>query len=152
MRHVRIVNGDWSRVCTTGAAHTIPVRQGGHAGLFLDPPYDTGIRASKLYDHESDGASLPDAVRAWAIKAGDNPRNRIVVAGYDVEHVELEEHGWTVHEWFTAGFLAGGMGNVNQGDGTHQQHRERLWASPHCLDPDPDPPAHEQLDMWAAGT
>ena len=75
--------------------------------------------------------------------------------GFQIDHINgvkddnrLEEHGWTVHEWFTAGFLSGGMGNVNQGDGTHQQHRERLWASPHCLNPDPDPPAHEQLDMW----
>lgn len=43
------------------------------------------------------------------------------------------EHGWTVHEWFAPGFLTGGMGNIDvDGDG-HQQHRERLWSSPHCL-------------------
>jgi site-specific DNA-adenine methylase len=128
LRHVRIVNGDWTRVVTTGAAHTIPVRQGaGPAGIFLDPPYDSNERAGGLYAAGHDSGNVADDVRNWATAAGTNPRNRIVIAGYDTEHVELEDHGWTVHEWFTAGYLTGGMGNV--GDG-HQQGRERLWASP----------------------
>jgi site-specific DNA-adenine methylase len=128
LSHVRIVNGDWTRVVTSGAAHTIPVRQGdGPAGIFVDPPYDNAERSKGLYGH--DDGSVAARVRHWATKAGDNPRNRIVIAGYDTEHTELEQHGWTVHEWFTDGYLTGGMGNTG---GEHQQHRERLWASPHC--------------------
>jgi hypothetical protein len=138
LRHVRIVNGDWKRVCTTGAMWTIPVRMSdGHVGVFLDPPYDLGERARGLYAQDTDGDSIPTAVRQWCIANGANPRNRIVLAGYDTEHADLEAHGWTVHEWFADGYLTGGMGNVDTSeDGGHQQHRERLWASPHCLDPD----------------
>ena len=42
-------------------------------------------------------------------------------------------------EWFREGFLKGGMANtgkVMDEDGEavgKQQHRERLWLSPHCL-------------------
>jgi hypothetical protein len=124
LRHVRIVNGDWARVCTTGAAHTLPVRQGeGPVGIFVDPPYANAERAKGLYGH--DCGNVAADVQAWALAAGDNPRTRIVLAGFDVEHTALEEHGWTVHEWYERGFLTGGMGE--------QAERDRLWASPHCL-------------------
>jgi len=72
-------------------------------------------------------------------KWGDNPKYRIVLAGFDCEHVELESHGWKVYEWFRPGLLRGGMGNVKRTNSSApggQQHRERLWASPHCLIPD----------------
>ena len=128
LRHVRILNGDWTRTVTTGAAHTLPVRQGnGPAGVFLDPPYDNNERVSGLYG-EDDGTVAADC-RRWCAENGDNPKFRIVLAGYDTEHTDLERHGWTVHEWYTDGFLTGGYGNI---DGTSQQKRERLWASPHC--------------------
>ena len=124
LRHVRILNGDWTRLCTHGAMHTLPVRQGGHVGVFLDPPYAGDMRASGLYAH--DHGTLAAAVRAWCLANGDDPQNRVVLAGYDSEHPELEAAGWTVHEWFVRdSVLAGGMGD--------QQHRERVWASPHCL-------------------
>jgi hypothetical protein len=147
LRHVRIVNGDWTRVVTTGAAHTIPVRMGdGPAGIFLDPPYDSTIRSKGLYTASADDGSVAAQCREWALKVGGDAKWRIVLAGYDVEHAELEQHGWTVHEWFTEGYLTGGMGNVDTSeDGGHQQHRERLWASPHCL------PLHtpaQQGSLW----
>ena len=132
LRHVRICNGDWARVCTTGALHTFRVRTGGICGVFLDPPYDNAERAKGLYS--ADDGSVAAVCRAWAIEAGKDPRTRIVLAGYDVEHGELERHGWTVHEWYTRdGLLAGG---INKASG----HRERLWASPHCLAPQRDDP------------
>ncbi len=135
LRHVRIINGDWSRVCTTGAAHTLPIRQGhGPCAFFLDPPYSAEAgRDMTLYAMES--GSVAHDVREWCVKNGANPLNRIVLAGFDTEHAELEAHGWTVHEWFAAGHLQGGMGNVrkDKSKGGHQQKRERLWASPHCL-------------------
>jgi hypothetical protein len=124
LRHVRILNGDWTRLCTQGAMHTLPVRQGGHVGVFLDPPYAGDIRASGLYAY--DHGTLAAAVRAWCLANGNDPQNRVVLAGYDSEHPELETAGWTCHEWFVRdSVLAGGMGD--------QQHRERVWASPHCL-------------------
>jgi len=137
LRHVRICNGDWSRVCTTGAMHTLSVRTGGICGVFLDPPYDNAERAKGLYS--ADDGSVADACRAWAIKAGQNPRNRIVLAGYDLEHKELLEHGWREYEWYQRdGLLTGG---INKASGP----RERLWASPHCLLPDAQP---EQLGLF----
>ena len=70
-------------------------------------------------------------VRAWCLANGDNPLFRIVLAGFEGEHGSaLVDAGWTEHEWFTGGFLTGGMGNVGK---KHQMHRDRLWASPHCL-------------------
>ena len=135
LRHVRVLNGDWSRLVTTGAAWTLPVRQGkGPAGVFVDPPYaDTAGRATDLY--ASDSLSVAHDVREWAVRVGDDPKWRIVLAGFDGEH-DMSAAGWTEHEWFTAGFLTGGMANTGgEGHAGHQQHRERLWASPHCVAP-----------------
>lgn len=139
LRHVRILNGDWSRLVTTGAAWTLPVRSGkGPAGVFLDPPYaDTAGRSDGLYAAES--LTVAHDVRSWCIANGDNPKFRIVLAGFEGEHDDengedaLVAAGWTCHEWFVAGHLTGGMANIGS-DGT-QQHRERLRASPHCLAP-----------------
>ena len=123
IRHVRIVNGDWRRVCTIGVIKTLPVRNGGKAGVFFDPPYSLGERADGLYGHDTDG--IANAVREWCVANGDDRDLRIVLAGFDTEHVALEARGWSVVEWFTDGHLTGGMGD--------QQHRERLWLSPHCV-------------------
>ena len=133
LRHVRILNGDWRRAVTAGASQTLPVRMGGHAGIFLDPPYaDTAGRADGLY--AVDDLSVAHDVRRWCVDNGDNPKLRIVLAGFDGEHgTGLTDAGWREIEWFKAGFLTGGMGNTGQGDNTHQQARERLWLSPHCL-------------------
>jgi hypothetical protein len=57
-----------------------------------------------------------------------------VFACYESEHDdELADLGWTEHEWHT-----GEMGGYGA-SGTGQQHRERLWASPHCLSPMVEP-------------
>ena len=81
-----------------------------------------------------DDGSVAAAVRAWCIEHGRDKDLRIVLAGYDSEHGELAAAGWTEHEWFTDGYLTGGMSNT-AGSGKHQQARERLWASPGCLSP-----------------
>jgi hypothetical protein len=132
LRHVRILNGDWRRACTGGATKSLSVRMGGGtAGLFLDPPYGD-VREADLY--AVDSQTVAADVRAWCLKNGHDPKLRILLAGFDVEHVELEAHGWRVVEWFRPGFLKGGM--AQQGEDGHQQGRERLWLSPHCLRPD----------------
>jgi hypothetical protein len=140
LRHVRIVNGDWQRVCTSGVLKTLNVRQKeGVAGVFLDPPYDLGERTKNLYGHDT--AGIADDVREWCLRNGDDPEYRIVLAGFDTEHQSLESHGWIAHEWFKNGFLAGGYGD--------QAHRERLWSSPHCLTICEEVPAQHDLFFTA---
>ncbi len=132
LRHVRILNGDWKRCVTGGASKILTVRQGhGPCGVFLDPPYAASAgRSGDIYACED--LSVAHDVAAWAIEHGEDPQYRIVVAGFDGEHgARFTDAGWTVQEWFKAGFLRGGMANQNKNG--HQQARERLWLSPHCL-------------------
>lgn len=133
LRHVRILNGDWTRAVTNGASHPLSVRQGGIAGYFADPPYaDTADRTDGLYS--SDSLTVAHDVREWALRAGTDPQNRIVVAGFEGEHGSaFTDAGWREVEWFKDGYLTGGM--ANQSADGHQQARERLWLSPHCAKP-----------------
>jgi DNA adenine methylase len=116
--------GDWSRVCGPS------VRRAGGAicGVFLDPPYDLDMRAS-VYTCETPAAR---EAMEWAAANGNEPGLRIVLAGYDGEHNDLESKGWRVFEWKTRG----GYGSQGDGRGAENRHRERLWVSPHCLRPD----------------
>jgi hypothetical protein len=127
LRHVRILHGDWSRAVTSGATQTLRVRQGkGPVGVFLDPPYSLDVRAEC---YSVDSGTVAAEVREWCREHGPDPRYRIVLAGFAGEgHEDL---GWREVEWFAKGFLRGGMGNT--GKNGHQQKRERLWLSPHCL-------------------
>ena len=116
LRHVRILNGDWKRAVTSGAALTLPVRmkKDGACGIFLDPPYaNTASRADKLYAEDS--LSVAHDVRAWCLEHGSNTKMRIVLAGFDGEHNDLERHGWRSVEWYRGGFLKGGMANTAGG-------------------------------------
>jgi DNA adenine methylase len=134
LRHVRIINGDWQRVCTGGALKILTVRQDkGSAGIFLDPPYGTGAgRSSDLYS--SDDLDVAAAVADWCLANGSDKDYRIVLAGFSGEgHERLEAAGWTTKEWFKSGFLKGGM--AQQGAMGTNQNKERLWLSPHCLRP-----------------
>jgi hypothetical protein len=134
LRHVRILNGDWKRAVTGGVTLTIQVRGGhGPCGVFLDPPYaDTANRDRGIYSQDS--LTVAHDVREWALANGNDKRYRIVVAGFDGEHgTAFTDAGWREVEWFEKGYLGGGMGNIARNGTTSQQHRERLWLSPHCL-------------------
>ena len=143
LRHVRVLNGDWSRVCTDGALKSLPVRQGGVCGVFVDPPYaDTAGRAD-VYSHEDQ--QVAHRVREWALGHTDSKWLRVVMAGFEGEHDgAFEAAGWRAVEWFRAGHLKGGMGNVGA-NGT-QMHRDRLWLSPSCLAPADE----RQTSLWGA--
>jgi DNA adenine methylase len=121
MAEVRVACGDWSRV--TGPS--VLTVSGGICGVFLDPPYSRSLRTD-VYANESDCAV---DVLAWAKANGNNPKLRICLAGYEGEHNDLQDLGWHVLEWKTAG------GFSNQGDqrGRENTKKERLWFSPHCL-------------------
>lgn len=128
LKNVRICNGDWGRIVTRGA-----LNYGSTVGVFLDPPYSSGTgRDMTLYREES--GDVAHDVRAWCIENGDNPRYRIVLAGYRGEHDELEQIGWTAHGWHAGASYqttaSAGTGNDNN------RKLETLWLSPHCLKPE----------------
>lgn len=126
LRDTRIACGDWTRV--TGPA--VLDAGGGLTGVFLDPPYAQAERAD-VYAMESPVAA---DVRKWCVDNGANPTLRIVLAGYDGEHNELEAIGWQVFEWKARG----GYGSQGDGRGRENAARERLWLSPHCMGVAPD--------------
>jgi hypothetical protein len=100
---------------------------------FLSAYADTAERMGNIYTH--DDLQVAHAAREWAIKAGTDPKIRIVFAGFDDEHgTAFTDAGWREIEWYKAGFLKGGMGNVG-GTGNTQMTRDRLWLSPNCLEP-----------------
>jgi site-specific DNA-adenine methylase len=126
LRDVRIACGDWTRV--TGPS--VLDAGGGITGIFLDPPYAQAERAD-VYAMES---PVSTDVRKWCAANGDNPAVRIVLAGYDGEHNDLEARGWQTFEWKARG----GYGSQGDGRGRENAARERLWLSPHCMGVAPD--------------
>ena len=101
--------------------------------MFLDPPYGHAADRSDCYACEDKDVAVK--VYDWCKKHTDS-KYRIVLAGFDGEHLDLEGMGWRVVEWYKSGFLQGGMGNV--GTRGTQQRRERLWCSPACVEPETD--------------
>jgi len=127
LRYVRVVCGDWTRVCGGTWQDKI-----GDAGIFFDPPYGVQDRDVTIYHHDS--TSVAAQVEDWCLDRGDNPTHRIVVAGYIEEHSRLQEAGWRVEQWKTIG----GYGNVSRNgkednQGKINRTREALFFSPHCL-------------------
>lgn len=122
LRYVRVVCGDWSKVCGGNWQDKT-----GTVGLFFDPPYGVVNRDTKIYRHDS--TDIAKDVMDWCLERGDKPTYRIVLAGYD-EYGELLKHGWTKHGWKTRG----GYANTAHGNSRGKKNRERetLWFSPHC--------------------
>jgi len=122
LHRVRITCGDWRRVVQPSV--TRATAGNGTRAIFLDPPYAT---SGDLYHHGDDDGSLSADVRRWAAQAArDDQELRLVLCGYDDEHDELLNDGWTVAE----GRAGGGAGySKNPANG----RRERLWASPACV-------------------
>ena len=123
LRRVRVCCGDWARVVTNGATS-----HGGTVGVFLDPPYLGDVRTSDLYS--VDDHTIAHAVREWALSKGDDPRFRIVLAGYEDEHEALIPPTWR-----RIAYSANAAYNSHAGGGKNKdnRHKERLWLSPHCL-------------------
>lgn len=118
LQRVRITCGSWERVVTPAATRAGTGGDGTRA-LLLDPPYAT---SGDLYAHTD--ADVAARVREWCIAA--DPALRIVLCGYDTEHDELLNYGWTV----TEGKSGGGAGYAKRSD---NGRRERLWMSPACI-------------------
>jgi site-specific DNA-adenine methylase len=129
LRRVRVCCGDWSRVVTNGA-----LSFGDTVGIFLDPPYLGDVRAKDLY--RVDNHDISNQVREWAIANGDNPRYRIVLAGYEDEHALKMPDSWRKHS-YKANRAYGSSGNPDS-DNASNRNNERLWFSSTCLEPQPE--------------
>lgn len=108
-----IFAGDWSD-CVTPAV--LRSANGAPIGVFLDPPYGTD-RQADLYG--VDTYEIAAQTNQWCLTNGADRQLRIVLAGYDGEHNNLERHGWQVAAWSSQ-------------TGGESRHAERLWTSPHC--------------------
>ncbi len=122
LRYVRVVCGDWSRVCGGNWQDNR-----GDVGLYFDPPYSTAAnRQAGIYS--TDSLTVADDIRAWCLERGDRPTYRIVLSGYYEEHESLLSAGWTVRRWKAAkGYSRNGS------QAAKNTEREALFISPHCL-------------------
>jgi len=127
LRNVRVVCGDWSRVCGGDWQH----KSGIPVGIFFDPPYsDVADRTAGIYAEDS--LQVAHDVQQWCLKRGNRKKYRIVLAGYYDEHKELLQYGWRAHHWKSGG----GYGNTSgakQTRGKTNRHKECLFLSPHCV-------------------
>ena len=128
LQRVRITCGDWRRVLSPAVTRAGAGGDGAQAVL-MDPPYAT---SGDLYAAAT--ATSAVAVREWCRQAP--PDLRVVLCGYDTEHDDLLDHGWTV----TAGKAGGGSGYNSD---PRAGRRERLWLSPACI-------THHQASLWGA--
>jgi len=124
LRRVRVVCGDWTRVCSGDWQD-----DRGTCGIFYDPPYgEAANRDKEIY--QEDSLEVAAAVREWCRERAERKTYRIVLAGYYEEHESLLDDGWTVHRWSAhGGFANKGKG---KGPGSVNRHREALFFSPHC--------------------
>jgi len=122
LRRVRVVCGDWARVCGGDWQD----KKWPTVGMFFDPPYSAEAnRDNNIYRHES--LTVAHDVREWCIERGRRDNYRIVVTGYAGEHEELLQHGWTFERWETRG----GYGNQDGGENENSK-KEVIWYSPYC--------------------
>ena len=126
LRDVRVCCGDWARVVTRGA-----LSYGARVGVFVDPPYLGAVRTADLY--ATDDHHIANGVREWCLANGDDPRLRIVLAGYSDEHDHLIPKSWRRHRWSTSAAYSTTASAARQ-DGNHANRgNEVLWISPHCV-------------------
>lgn len=135
LRHVRVCCGDWRRVL----GDSVTIHKAAVTGILLDPPYSHSERDKDLY--AEDARWVATEVREWCLEHGDDPRLRIALCGLEGEHTIIEEHGWTVETWQANG----GYGNRNGGDMNGNKHRERIWFSPACIQPEREPSLFEGI-------
>ena len=119
LRHVRITCGDWQRVLTPSVSRATAGNS--IIGILLDPPYSIG---GHLYAETDGHATIADRCREWCTTA--NPDHRIILCGFNTDHDDLLDHGWTKHE----GKSGSGAGYNTDGKAGR---REQLWFSPACI-------------------
>jgi len=126
LRRVRVCCGDWSRVVTDGA-----MSAGSTVGVFLDPPYLGAVRDKNVY--RTDDHNISNAVRQWCLDRQDDPRIKIVLAGYSDEHDHLIPQTWRRHRYSAVASYntSASSKKLNSGNAANR-HKEVLWFSPSC--------------------
>lgn len=125
MRDVVVMHGEWSRAVTEASLFQ-GLGPKDKVAVLLDPPYNpaTQVAKRKTYVEQRDG--LAEEAMAWAIAHGDDPRLRIALCGYEGAYSMPD--AWTKVSWESRGYAF----SEKQGE---QRKMERVWFSPHCLDP-----------------
>lgn len=121
LRRVRVCCGDWKRVLTPSVTSYIGV-----TGVFLDPPYDHDLR-ERCYAQDH---NVSVEVREWALEHGDDEDLRIALCGYEDEHGAHMPSSWECVKWKAHG------GYSRSERGVENRAQERIWFSPHCLQPE----------------
>lgn len=132
LRDVRVCCGDWSRVISDGA-----LSYGATVGILLDPPYteDENVTGN-LYGNCI--STLARDARDWAIRNGQDRRLRIVLCGYETEHIEAMPASWRmVRGQATAAYQTRARAGATQRGNQENRHKERLWFSPGCVEREP---------------
>jgi DNA adenine methylase len=127
---MKIVSGDWRRVLGPSTLGVDSHHGLTPTGVFLDPPYAFDVR-SKIRLYAEDGATVSADARRWALKHGDDPRLRVVLAGYEGEHDM--PGSWRCVAWKSQG-------------ASQNADKERLWLSPHCLGGTASEPLYHRAD------
>jgi DNA adenine methylase len=92
-----ICNGSWERVLTESYLDYGKKE----VAIFLDPPYDPQLtsRKEKIYGSVSDiKNTISSDVREWC-KNVKHENYKVILCGYDCEHDELLDIGWTKLPW-----------------------------------------------------
>ncbi len=126
LRYVRVVCGDWTRVCGGNWQDRV-----GTVGMFFDPPYAVEDRHQNVYHHDS--ITVGKDVEKWCLERGALSSYRIVVAGYSDEYKTLVEAGWRTKAWKASGGYANTAQKDSDAIGKKNRHREMLFFSPHCV-------------------
>lgn len=123
LENTKICCLDWKRLFNEGVQWQ---DYGGtrKAAIFFDPPYSNARRGG-LY--RKDSYEVYKEVNEFCIKNADRKTYKIVVAGYEGEHNNLEDYGYTKYEWHAHGGYSN-LGNVV----SDNRLKERLWASKSC--------------------
>ncbi|MHB1777981.1 MAG: hypothetical protein ACYCU7_18640 [Acidimicrobiales bacterium] len=84
--------------------------------------------------YASDDHNIAHEVRQWCLANGNNPRYRIVLAGYSAEHDHLIPDTWRRIRWSAS---AAYQTSTSSGGNKDNRHCEVLWCSPYALDDTP---------------
>lgn len=123
LRNVKVLCGDWSRVCVNCIIKNYPT------AIFLDPPYRD---YANCYNQKVVNDEVEDFCKKWE----DKPNVKIVLCGYEGEY-NLPK--WTQEKWKANVSWSGGKGGNNE-----KRSKETLWISPSCAKETP-----EMNDMFA---
>jgi len=121
LRYVRVVCGDWTRVCGGNWQDKM-----GTVGIYFDPPYGVEHRDKNIYHHDS--LSVAKEVEDWCLKRGAIKSYRIICSGYEGEYEKLLSAGWKKIKWTARG----GYANVGNGQSRKNRKLEILVISPFC--------------------